>query len=152
MRKIEFKNFKGFFYIEDYEDHEEENRCKIYDERMSYLDYIWVCNYGDGWNEDIEEDKKEYETKIEELQNSETIEYFLESLDEVDNLGFDVTKDIYDTLESFYDGEIVMEDEDLYCKLIVDELRWDFENLDDEELMNKYSMNKIGEYYIKVGE
>ncbi len=143
LKRIEFKNFKGFFYVEDYEDHEEENRCKIYDERMSYLDYIWI---------DDESDFTRYNRIIEELQNSETIEHFLESLDEVDDLGFDVSKDIYDTLESFYDGEITMEDEDLYCKLIVDELRWDFENLDEEELMNKYCMNKIGEYYIKVGE
>lgn len=152
MRKIDFKNFKGFFYVEDYEDHEEENRCKIYDERMVYLDYIAVFDYGDGWSVDLEDDKEDYENTIKNLQNSETIVHFLESLDEVDDLGFDVSKDIYGTLESFYDGEIVMEDEDLYCKLIVDELRWDFENLDEEELMNKYSMNKIGEYYIKVGE
>ena len=34
----------GHIYVEPFDDHEEEDRCKFYDENMNYLDYIDVAN------------------------------------------------------------------------------------------------------------
>ena len=34
----------GVIYVEPFDDHEEEDRCKFYDENMNYLDYIDVAS------------------------------------------------------------------------------------------------------------
>ena len=41
MRKVNLK-CGGHIYVEPFDDHEEEDRCKFYDENMNYLDYIDV--------------------------------------------------------------------------------------------------------------
>ena len=41
MNKVNLK-CGGFVYIEPFNDHEEEDRCKLYDEYMNYWDYIDV--------------------------------------------------------------------------------------------------------------
>ena len=37
----------GIIYVEPFDDHEEEDRCKFYDENMNYIDYIDVANEED---------------------------------------------------------------------------------------------------------
>lgn len=43
LKKIKIKSLNGFIYVEPYSDkNEEEERAKIYDENMQYLDYIYL--------------------------------------------------------------------------------------------------------------
>lgn len=70
MRKINNKNIKGKFYIENFDEREEKDRVKIYDSDENYLDYLPL-------KEDDTPIEEQYNNYIEMLENFKTVEELL---------------------------------------------------------------------------
>ena len=79
MRKINNKNINGNFFIENFDEREEEDRIKIYDSDENYLDYLPL-------KEDDTPIEEQYNNYIEMLESFKTIEELLDWL--VTNYGF----------------------------------------------------------------
>lgn len=73
MRKINNKNINGKFYIENFDEREEEDRVKIYDSDENYLDYLPL-------EEDDTPIEEQYNNYIEMLESFKTIEEMLDWL------------------------------------------------------------------------
>ena len=73
MRKINNKNINGNFFIENFDEREEEDRVKIYDSDENYLDYLPI-------EEDDTPIEKQYNNYIEMLENFKTIEEMMDWL------------------------------------------------------------------------
>ena len=76
MRKINNKNINGNFFIENFDEREEQDRIKIYDSDKNYLDYLPLDQI-DVNDTPIEE---QYNNYIEMLENFKTIEEMLDWL------------------------------------------------------------------------
>lgn len=76
MRKINNKNINGNFFIENFDEREEQDRVKIYDSDENYLDYLPLDQI-DVNDTPIEE---QYNNYIEMLESFKTIEEMLDWL------------------------------------------------------------------------
>ena len=73
MRKINNKNINGNFFIENFDEREEEDRVKIYDSDENYLDYLPL-------EEDDTPIEEQYNNYIEMLESFKTIEEMMDWL------------------------------------------------------------------------
>ena len=126
MRKINNKNINGNFFIENFDEREEQDRVKIYDSDENYLDYLPLDQI-DVNDTPIEE---QYNNYIEMLENFKTIEEMLDWL--VCDCEFIGNKD--QTIEYLHE-----------------ELNWDLPSKDYNPLDNEW-VNRIGDIYIVVSE
>lgn len=76
MRKINNKNINGKFYIENFDEREEEDRVKIYDSDKNYLDYLPL----DQIDVDDTPIEEQYNNYVEMLENFKTIEEMMDWL------------------------------------------------------------------------
>lgn len=70
MRKINNKNINGKFYIENFDEREEQDRIKIYDSDENYLDYLPL-------EEDDTPIGEQYNNYVEMLESFKTVEELL---------------------------------------------------------------------------
>lgn len=137
MRKETNKQLKklnlkwGTIYVEPYQSktNEEENRSKIYDEFGNYIDYINT--------EHITE--KQYNDILCEHLLSKGVEDFIENGLLIDS--YDYCENLIDLLDCVF-GSTFETDEDF------EQYQKDIETKSEEELMEKYYINKIGKWYI----
>ena len=73
MRKINNKNINGNFFIENFDEREEEDRVKIYDSDENYLDYLPI-------EEDDTPIEEQYNNYVEMLESFKTIEELMDWL------------------------------------------------------------------------
>lgn len=123
MRKINNKNINGKFYIENFDEREEEDRVKIYDSDENYLDYL-----------PLEED----DTPIEEQYNN-----YVEMLEQ-----FKTIEELMDWLVC--DCEFIGNKEEM-IDYLHDELNWELPSEDYDPLKNEW-INRIGDVYILISE
>lgn len=129
LKKIKIKSLNGFIYVEPYSDkNEEEERAKIYDENMQYLDYIYLPSIT----------KKQYNAIVKGIKNVKSIQELIEERFCVQS--YDCSQNLSDLLYSIFDGE-----EDIR------EMERDLMFLSEEEVLEKYAINKIGDYYFYLG-
>lgn len=125
MRKINNVNL-GDFYIEEFDNREEQDRIKLYDSDFNYLDYLPLERYDD-------EDptfEEQYEGYIEKLEEFETV------------------NDLVDWLVC--DCEFIGNKEDT-IKYLHEELNWDLPSEEYNPLDNEW-VNRIGDVYIVICE
>ena len=126
MRKINNKNINGKFYIENFDEREEQDRIKIYDSDENYLDYLPL--------EQIDVDdapiEEQYNNYVEMLESFKTIEELMDWL--VCDCEFIGNKDR--TIEYLHK-----------------ELNWDLPSENYNPLDNEW-VNRIGDTYIVVSE
>ena len=123
MRKINNKNINGNFFIENFDEREEQDRVKIYDSDENYLDYL-----------PLEED----DTPIEEQYNN-----YIEMLEQ-----FKTIEEMMDWLVC--DCEFIGNKEEMIDHLH-DELNWELPSEDYDPLKNEW-INRIGDVYILISE
>lgn len=128
LKKINLK--WGTIYAEPYqsETNEEENRSKIYDELGNYLDYIST--------ESITEE--EYNNILVDYLKATDIKDFIENKLLVDSYDYD--ENLEDLLYSIFETSCET-DEDFEL------LEKNIKTRNEEELMTKYCINKIGKWY-----
>ena len=73
LKLINNKNINGKFYIENFDEREEEDRVKIYDSDENYLDYLPL-------EEDDTPIEEQYNNYIEMLESFKTVEEMLDWL------------------------------------------------------------------------
>ena len=124
MRKINNKNINGNFFIENFDEREEEDRVKIYDSDENYLDYLPL----DQIDVDDTPIEEQYNNYIEMLESFKTIEEMMDWL--------------------VCDCEFIGKKSEA-IKYVLTE--W---NLPDEETdpLNNEWVNRIGNTYIIVSE
>lgn len=131
MRKYNFKNFKGFFYIDEFEYSEDD--YEIMDEFGNFIDHVYTDNI-----------KK----VIKDLQNcKDEFEFFEHAINRYDygTTPQDIMKTyIYDISEGVFPND--MSDE---LKDEIKDILFDIEFMTDEELCEKYDINKVGKYYFR---
>ena len=76
LKLINNKNINGKFYIENYDEREEEDRVKIYDSDENYLDYLPL----DQIDVDDTPIEEQYNNYIEMLESFKTIEEMMDWL------------------------------------------------------------------------
>ena len=81
MRKIN-NNYLGTFYIEEFENREEQDRAKLFDSDENYLDYLPIERYDD--TDPTEEEQ--YNGYVEMLESFKAVEELLDWLST--NCGF----------------------------------------------------------------
>ena len=126
MRKINNKNINGKFYIENFDEREEEDRVKIYDSDENYLDYLPL----DQIDVDDTPIEEQYNNYIEMLESFKTIEEMMDWL--VCDCEFIGNKDR--TIEYLHE-----------------ELNWDLPSKNYNPLDNEW-VNRIGDTYIVVSD
>lgn len=134
LTKHYFDNFNGFIYIEDYDDHEEYDRCKIYDENKQYIDYIPL--------QDGEEDYTNYIHCLLSVRDEFAFfEWFCDS--------YDYDKDPYDLMINAYYADIENGDDLDYINEELEQLDHDIDFMTMQEFIKVYDINKIGNYYFR---
>ena len=123
LKLINNKNINGNFFIENFDEREEEDRVKIYDSDENYLDYL-----------PIEED----DTPIEEQYNN-----YIEMLEQ-----FKTIEEMMDWLVC--DCEFIGNKEEM-IDYLHDELNWELPSEDYDPLKNEW-INRIGDVYILISE
>ena len=126
MRKINNKNINGNFFIENFDEREEQDRVKIYDSDENYLDYLPL----DQIDVDDTPSEEQYNNYIEMLKSFKTIEEMMDWL--VCDCEFIGNKD--QTIEYLHK-----------------ELNWDLPSEDYDPLKNEW-INRIGDVYILISE
>ena len=126
LKLINNKNINGNFFIENFDEREEEDRVKIYDSDENYLDYLPL----DQIDVDDTPIEEQYNNYIEMLENFKTIEEMLDWL--VCDCEFIGSKD--QTIEYLHK-----------------ELNWDLPSKDYNPLDNEW-VNRIGNIYIVVSD
>lgn len=126
MRKINNKNINGNFFIENFDEREEEDRVKIYDSDENYLDYLPL----DQIDVDDTPIEEQYNNYVEMLESFKTIEEMLDWL--------------------VCDCEFIG-NKDQTIKYLHEELNWDLPSKDYNPLDNEW-VNRIGDTYIVVSE
>lgn len=135
MNKINLK-CGGHIFVEPFDDHEEEDRCKIYDEHMNYWDYIDI-----GGDEILAHAR--YDEQIKYFEELEDIHNYLGAVlysytcgktieDLIDNVCQDAV--LYNTYE-----EIEEEKQQMLDYL---------ENNGEKDFCSNYLINKIGGIYV----
>lgn len=133
VTKYEFKNFKGHFYVENYEDDDKTGRRGIYDENMRYLEYIQVEN------ELNEYDRAQFYNYIDALQNMKDEHEFFETFCPSYDYGETLEKTMINTIDSW-----IWVDEDE-----INEIEHNLETMSELELCEEYDINKVGKLYFK---
>ena len=123
LKLINNKNINGKFYIENFDEREEEDRVKIYDSDENYLDYLPL-------EEDDTPIEEQYNNYIEMLENFKTIEEMLDQL--------------------VCDCEFIG-NKDRTIEYLNKELNWDLPSENYNPLDNKW-VNRIGDTYIVVSD
>ena len=123
LKLINNKNINGNFFIENFDEREEEDRVKIYDSDENYLDYL-----------PLEED----DTPIEEQYNN-----YVEMLEQ-----FKTIEEMMDWLVC--DCEFMGDKEEM-INYLHDELNWELPSEDYDPLKNEW-INRIGDVYILISE
>lgn len=126
LKLINNKNINGNFFIENFDEREEQDRVKIYDSDENYLDYLPLDQI-DVNDTPIEE---QYNNYIEMLESFKTIEEMMVWL--VCDYEFIGNKN--QTIEYLHK-----------------ELNWDLPNENYNPLDNEW-VNRIGDIYIVVSE
>lgn len=126
LKLINNKNINGKFYIENFDEREEEDRVKIYDSDENYLDYLPLDQIDVG-DTPIEE---QYNNYVEMLESFKTIEELMDWL--------------------VCDCEFIG-NKDQTIKYLHKELNWDLPSKDYNPLDNEW-VNRIGDTYIIVSE
>lgn len=126
LKLINNKNINGDFFIENFDEREEEDRVKIYDSDKNYLDYLPL----DQIDVDDTPIEEQYNNYIEMLESFKTIEEMLDWL--VCDCEFIGSKD--QTIEYLHK-----------------ELNWDLPSKDYNPLDNEW-INRIGDIYIVVSD
>lgn len=124
MRKINNKNINGNFFIENFDEREEQDRIKIYDSDKNYLDYLPLDQI------DIDD------TPIEEQYNN-----YIEMLE-----SFKTIKEMMDWLVC--DCEFIGKKSEA-IKYVLTE--WNLPDEETDPLDNEW-VNRIGDTYIIVSE
>lgn len=73
LKLINNKNINGNFFIEDFDEREEQDRVKIYDSDENYLDYLPL-------KEDDTPIEEQYDNYVEMLESFKTIEELMDWL------------------------------------------------------------------------
>ena len=123
MRKINNKNINGNFFIENFDEREEEDRVKIYDSDENYLDYLPL-------EEDDTPIEEQYNNYVEMLESFKTIEGLMDWL--------------------VCDCEFIGNKEEMIDHLH-DELNWELPSEEYNPLDNEW-INRIGNVYILISE
>ena len=123
LKLINNKNINGNFFIENFDEREEQDRIKIYDSDENYLDYL-----------PLEED----DTPIEEQYNN-----YIEMLEQ-----FTTIEELMDWLVCDY--EFIGNKEEM-INYLHDELNWELPSEDYNPLKNEW-INRIGDIYILIYE
>ena len=123
LKLINNKNINGNFFIENFDEREEEDRVKIYHSDENYPDYL-----------PIEED----DTPIEEQYNN-----YVEMLEQ-----FKTIEEMMDWLVC--DCEFIGNKEEM-IDYLHDELNWELPSEDYDPLKNEW-INRIGNVYILISE
>jgi len=123
LKLINNKNINGNFYIENFDEREEEDRVKIYDSDENYLDYLPI-------EEDDTPIEEQYTNYIEMLEQFKTVEEMLDWL--------------------VCDYEFIGDKEEM-INYLHDELNWELPSEDYDPLQNEW-INRIGDAYILISE
>ena len=123
LKLINNKNINGKFYIENFDEREEEDRVKIYDSDENYLDYLPL-------EEDDTPIEEQYNNYIEMLEQFKTIEEMMDWLD--------------------CDCEFIG-NKDRTIEYLHKELNWDLPIENYNPLDNEW-VNRIGDTYNIVSE
>ena len=126
MRKINNKNINGNFFIENFDEREEQDRVKIYDSDENYLDYLPL----DQIDVDDTPIEEQYNNYIEMLESFKTVEEMLDQL--------------------VCDCEFIGNKEEI-INYLHDELNWELPSEDYDPLKNEW-INRIGDVYILISE
>ena len=135
MNKINLK-CGGFVYIEPFDDHEEEDRCKIYDENGNYISEINV-----GYEELFA--KAHYDAVVREMADCEDFINWISCVFSSCTWG----TSLKDLIESVADDKAV---EYTYEEL-QEELNEMYDYLEkhgEREFCAYYLINKVGDYYV----
>lgn len=125
MRKINNKNL-GDLYIEELNSREEQDRVKIYDSDLKYLDYLSLEYY-----EEVQQTEQEqYDCYIEMLEQFESVEALMDWL----------------VCECEFIGS-----KDEMIRYLHEELNWDLPRDDYDPLANEY-VNRVGDVYVLISE
>ena len=124
MRKINNKNINGNFFIENFDEREEQDRIKIYDSDENYLDYLPL----DQIDVDDTPIEEQYNNYIEMLESFKTIEEMMDWL--------------------VCDCEFIGKKSEA-IKYVLTE--WNLPDEETDPLDNEW-VNKIGDTYIIVSE
>lgn len=137
LKKVKIKSLNGFIYVEPYSDkNEEEESAKIYDQNMQYLDYIYLPSIT----------KKQYNSIIKGIKNIKSIQELIEERFCVQS--YDCSQNLSDLLYSIFDGEQADIEE---AEKNIREMERDLMFLSEEEVLDKYAINKVGDYYFYLG-
>ena len=123
LKLINNKNINGKFYIENFDEREEEDRVKIYDSDENYLDYLPL-------EEDDTPIEEQYNNYVEMLESFKTIEEMMDWL--------------------VCDCEFIGNKEEM-IDYLHDELNWELPSEDYDPLKNEW-INRIGDVYILISE
>ena len=126
LKLINNKNINGNFFIENFDEREEEDRVKIYDSDENYLDYLPL----DQIDVDDTPIEEQYNNYVEMLESFKTIEEMMDWL--VCDREFIGNKD--QTMEYLHK-----------------ELNWDLPSENYDPLKNEW-INRIGNVYILISE
>ena len=126
LKLINNKNINGNFFIENFDEREEQDRVKIYDSDENYLDYLPL----DQIDVDDTPIEEQYNNYIEMLESFKTIEEMMDWL--VCDCEFVGGKD--QTIEYLHK-----------------ELNWDLPNENYNPLDNEW-INRIGDIYIVISD
>ena len=124
MRKINNKNINGNFFIENFDEREEQDRVKIYDSDENYLDYLPL----DQIDVDDTPIEEQYNNYIEMLESFKTVEEMLDWL--------------------VCDCEFIGEKSDAIKYALTE---WNLPDEETDPLDNEW-VNRIGNTYIIVSE
>lgn len=123
LKLINNKNIKGNFFIENFDEREEEDRVKIYDSDKNYLDYLPI-------GEDETPIEKQYNNYIEILEQFTTVEELMDWL--------------------VCDCDFIGNKEEM-INYLHDELNWELPSEHYNPLKNEW-INMIGDVYILISE
>ena len=131
MKKVKIKALNGYIYVESFNGkHNEENdRAKIYDENMAYIDYICL----DGV------DKKQYKNELKALADAKD---FCEFADLLGYTSYDFSDNLGYLLASIFDDCDDAEWEEIENKL---------QTMAEQDILTEYCINRIGNTYFYLG-
>ena len=126
LKLINNKNINGKFYIENFDEREEQDRVKLYDSDENYLDYLLL----DQIDVDATPIEEHYNNCVEILKQFKTIEEMMDWL--------------------VCDCEFIGNKEEM-IDYLHDELNWELPSEDYDPLKNEW-INRIGDVYILISE
>lgn len=83
----EINSLIGTFYVEVFNEREEDDRLKFFDSDKRYLGYLEICSFGECDDAKI---KEKIDTLIEEYEDTEDVSGVLAELTEVDIISTDI--------------------------------------------------------------